>query len=146
MIEDTMVKRIKNHRGVAAVEFALVLPLLVLIALGIIEFSLALYDKAVITNASREGARAGIVFGVPSVTDGDIIELVNAYCGSRLISFGADNQVTTTVSREPPGTTGDDLTVQVSYQYQFLAIPRFLTGLTEEGHIELAAQTIMRME
>jgi hypothetical protein len=98
----------------------------------------------VITNASREGARAGIVFRVPPVTDGEIIDLVNAYCGTRLISFGADNQVTTTVSREPPGSTGDDLTVQVSYQYQFLAIPGFLTGLREG--IQLAAQTIMRLE
>jgi Flp pilus assembly protein TadG len=52
---------IKNQQGVAAVEFALILFPLVLLVFGTIEFSTLLYDKAMITNASREGARAGIV-------------------------------------------------------------------------------------
>ena len=55
----------KNQTGASAVEFAIVLPILVLLVFGIIEFSVALYDKAMITNASREGARAAIVFRVP---------------------------------------------------------------------------------
>jgi Flp pilus assembly protein TadG len=57
--------RLKSQKGVAAVEFALVLPLLVLLIFGIIEFSLLMFNKQVITNASREGARAGIVAGTP---------------------------------------------------------------------------------
>jgi Flp pilus assembly protein TadG len=34
---------------------------------GIIEFGIILYDKAMITNASREGARAGIVYSEPII-------------------------------------------------------------------------------
>ncbi len=133
----------RNQRGVAAVEFALVLPVLVLLLLGIIEFSVALYDKSVVTNASREGARAGIVFRDPPVTEGEISGIVTSYCQNRMITFGSPTQVTTFVSRE--GTaTGDDLTVQVQYQYQFLAVPKFVTGLA--GGIQLGAQTVMRME
>ena len=132
-----------NQRGVAAIEFALVLPVLVLLLLGIIEFSLALYDKAVITNASREGARAGIVFSDPPMTDGEISSVVTNYCQNRMITFGSATQVTTTVLRE--GTSsGDDLTVRVQYQYQFLAVPKFVTGLA--GGVQLGAQTVMRME
>jgi Flp pilus assembly protein TadG len=55
---------LKNRQalqGAAVIEFALILPLLLLLLIGGIDMSLALYDKAVITNASREGARAGIV-------------------------------------------------------------------------------------
>ena len=52
---------IKNQKGAALVEFAIVVPLLILLATGIGEFGLVLYNKQVITNASREGARAGIV-------------------------------------------------------------------------------------
>ena len=133
-----------NQKGSAAVEFALVLPVLIVLALGIVEFSVALFDKAVITNASREGARAGIVFRVPPVTDGEISGIVGSYCQNRLISFGTPTQVTSTIAREGSGASGDDLTVQVQYQYQFLAIPRFITGIT--GGIQLDAQTIMRME
>ena len=51
-----------SQKGASAVEFALILPILILILFGIIEFSVILYDKAMITNASREGARKGIVF------------------------------------------------------------------------------------
>ena len=46
------------YRGSVVVEFALIFPLLLFIVFSIIECSLALYDKAVITNASREAARA----------------------------------------------------------------------------------------
>ena len=52
----------RNQRGASAVEFALILPILICVLFGIVEFGLLMYDKAVITNASREGARAGIVF------------------------------------------------------------------------------------
>jgi Flp pilus assembly protein TadG len=135
--------QIHDQKGVAAVEFALVLPLLVVLAFGIIEFSLALYDKAVITNASREGARAGIVFRDPVVTDDEIIGIVNQYCQNRLVTFDSALQPTTTVNRE--GTsTGDDLRVQVQYQYTFLVIPGFITSMT--GGIPMTAQTVMRME
>jgi Flp pilus assembly protein TadG len=133
-----------NQKGAAAVEFALVLPVLLILVFGIVELSVALYDKAVITNASREGARAGIVFGVPSVTDGEILDIVSTYCQNRLLTFGTPTQVTTTVVREGAGVSGDDLTVQVQYQYGFLVIPKFITGIT--GGIQLDAQTIMRME
>ena len=132
-----------NQRGVAAIEFALILPVLVLLLLGIIEFSLALYDKAVITNASREGARAGIVFSDPPMTDGEISSVVTSYCQNRMITFGSATQVTTTVLREGI-SSGDDLTVRVRYQYQFLAVPKFVTGLA--GGVQLGAQTVMRME
>ena len=138
-----MIHKNWNQRGVAAIEFALVLPVLVMLLLGIIEFSIALYDKAVITNASREGARAGILFRDPPVTDGEISGVVTSYCQDRMITFGSATQVTTTVVRE--GTSsGDDLKVHVQYQYQFLAVPRFVAGLA--GDVQLGAQTIMRME
>jgi len=45
------------QRGVAAVEFALILPVLLLIVFGIINFGLLMYDLSVVTNAAREGAR-----------------------------------------------------------------------------------------
>jgi Flp pilus assembly protein TadG len=38
------------------------LPLLLIILFAIIEFSVALFNQAVMTNATREGARAGSVY------------------------------------------------------------------------------------
>jgi len=139
-----------NQKGAAAVEFALVLPVLLVLVFGIVEFSVALYDKAVITNASREGARAGIIYRVPSMTDAELSQeisnIIITYCQQNPpLTFGTPAQVTTTSWRET-GASGDDyLTVQVQYQYGFLIIPKFVTGITGGG-IQLNAQTIMRME
>src|SRR5512139_3857495 len=133
----------RGEAGASAVEFAIILPILVLLIFGIIEFSVALYDKAMITNASREGAGAGIVYRVPSVTDGKITNVVNSYLGSSLITFGAPVTANTTVTRIGYNP-GDELKVTVNYNYTFLIIPSFVTSLS--GGINMAAETVMRME
>ncbi|MBN2575343.1 MAG: pilus assembly protein [Deltaproteobacteria bacterium] len=51
----------KTDRGAAAVEFAIVLPLFLTLVLGTIDFGYFLYVSEVVTNAAREGARAGSV-------------------------------------------------------------------------------------
>lgn len=57
-------KVINRQKGVAAVEFAIVAPLLFLLIFGIISYGIMLYNQALITNSTRTGARAGIVFSV----------------------------------------------------------------------------------
>ncbi|RPJ56538.1 MAG: pilus assembly protein [Acidobacteria bacterium] len=133
--------RFKNDRGATIVEMALILPLFLIMVFGMIEFSVALYDKAMITNASREGARAGIVFRDPLLTDGEITTVVNNYLASRLITFGGSSTAVTLVTRG--GTvTGSPLTVRVTYTYSFLVMPNFIGG----GAIPMAAETVMRLE
>ena len=134
---------IKNQRGIAAVEFALILFPLVLLVFGTIEFSTLLYDKAMITNASREGARAGIVFSDPRIPDGDIVNVVSTYCGDHMISLGADSSVSTTITRAGDAS-GDPLTVRVSYVYNFLVLPNLMTSLSDG--LLLQAETVMRLE
>jgi Flp pilus assembly protein TadG len=59
-----MVRRTKRvERGAAAVEMALVLPVLLLLIGGIVDFGRAYFTQIMLTNAAREGARAGIVQG-----------------------------------------------------------------------------------
>jgi Flp pilus assembly protein TadG len=139
-----LIEKIKNEKGAALVEFAIVLPLLLMLVFGMIEFSIMFYDKAVITNASREGARAGIVYDFPDrISTDDIETIVGNYCGGRLITFGSTNQETTTVIG-PCINAGDTITVTVTYPYDFLVLPNFVTTLT--GPMDLSAVTIMRCE
>ena len=49
----------REDRGSAVVEFALVTPLLLLVALGVLQVTLALHVRATLTAAAAEGARAG---------------------------------------------------------------------------------------
>ncbi len=53
----SMTNMLKNEKGAAAVEFALLLPLLVLILMGILVFGLVLNNYLEITHAAREGVR-----------------------------------------------------------------------------------------
>jgi Flp pilus assembly protein TadG len=50
-------KREKNPKGQGLLEFALVLPVLILIAMGALDLGRAFFSVIVINNASREGAR-----------------------------------------------------------------------------------------
>ena len=51
----------RNERGAAAVEFALVLPILLMLVFGIIDFGLMIHEKTMLANAAREGARNGAI-------------------------------------------------------------------------------------
>jgi Flp pilus assembly protein TadG len=133
----------RDQKGVAAVEFALILLPLVLLIFGAIEFTTALYDKAVITNASREGARAGIVYDDPRRSNSDIVDAVSRYCSDNMISLGGDSDISTQIIRGGD-TAGDPLTVRVTYTYNFLVLPNFITSLAPG--ITMEAETVMRME
>jgi Flp pilus assembly protein TadG len=134
-------RQARNQRGGTATETALMLPMIVLLIFGMIEFSLLLYNRQVITNGSREGARAGIVqTGGPRVPDGDITTVVNQYCADRLVTFGAASGPSTAVARAGTGF-GSDLTVRVTYDYDFLVLTNF--GF---GPIQLVAETVMKLE
>jgi len=139
----TVKKTMCDQKGVAAVEFALILLPLVLLIFGAIEFTTALYVKAVITNASREGVRAGIVYDDPRRSNSDILDAVNRYCSDNMISLGGASDISTQISRAGDAA-GDPLTVRVTYTYNFLVLPNFITSLAPG--ITMEAETVMRME
>lgn len=55
--------RLQEDRGSAVVEFALVTPLLLLVALAVLQVTLALHVRSTLTAAAAEGARAGALAG-----------------------------------------------------------------------------------
>jgi Flp pilus assembly protein TadG len=146
-----MTKKLRANGGQAIIEFAFVLPLLCIIVLGIIEFGVLFYDKAVITNASREGARAGIVY---QDIDGDrvydphsyndIKNAVDNYLQGKLITFGVSPPSwTTNLLANEAISPGGRVDVQVVYTHRYLVLPNFL-GLGNT--INISAETIMRVE
>lgn len=58
-----------RERGASAVELAIVLPLMMLLIGGIVDFGRAFYTKVTITNSAREGARAAMFPGTSNSTD-----------------------------------------------------------------------------
>jgi Flp pilus assembly protein TadG len=129
----------RDDRGVSSVEFALVLPLLLMCLFGVIELGLAWYTKQVITNASREGARAGIVYTEPKLSQSEIQNVVQTY----LNNAGFTQPVTITVSGAG-GDSGEALTVTVNHDYQFNVLPGFVSSMV--GNITIGSTTVMRHE
>jgi Flp pilus assembly protein TadG len=58
-----LLRRLQSRRGAELIEFALVLPFLLLIFGGIVDFGLLLHRQQVVTNAAREGARLAVLPG-----------------------------------------------------------------------------------
>jgi Flp pilus assembly protein TadG len=144
-----MRRRLSSQGGASAVEFALVLPLLIVITFGIIEFGIYLYNQQVITNASREGARAGIVAGSSRVTptgaSDSIDKVVEKYCLNNLVTFGAPNTpITMVAGYSDKAPFGTELTVRVTYDYSFLVIPNFIPAIDKIR--TMRAVTVMRYE
>lgn len=131
-------RRLRSESGASAVEFALLLPLLVMILFGIIEFGMALYRQSILTNASREGARLGIVQSIPAITTAQINVVIDNYLAPSGIPPG---DVTRNIVAG--GITGSDVTVTLTLPYTFNVLP----GLTSVAPtINLTAQTVMRHE
>lgn len=161
-----MTSRLSKQRGTETVEFALSAFLIFMLLFGIIEFSLALFDKATLANASREGARVGILYRdywdgggntldrdgaqVQSVEDPLIEQAVLTYAQNYLISPGGGSSLTAadiTITRNLGGdgefNVGDTISVRIDYDFSWLVIPGFLGA---ELFDSIPAQTVMYAE
>ena len=126
-----------QRRGVALVEFAVVASLLFLLILGMFEFGRMVMVQQFLTNASRAGARRGIL---EHTTESDVQTIVTDYLSSSAIP-GA----TVTVSPDQLSTVGfgDPVSVTVSVPFDhvsWLPASRFLGGKN------LSAQSVMIAE
>jgi hypothetical protein len=124
------------------------MPFLLVLVLGIIDFSLVFYDKLMITNASR-GCKSRLYLWMLRhhilVSDDVIENAVDNYLAERLITFSGTPTWATTIDPSPEDaiSPGGQVGVYVTYTHSFLAIPRFL-GLGDT--VTIGAKTVMRVE
>jgi Flp pilus assembly protein TadG len=142
--------RFRDEDGAVIAEFALVMPMLVFLLFGMIEFGLVLFNKQVITNASREAARAGIVVDLDTGEtnyDTYVADIAMDYCSNYLIDLGGN-----AIPQVQPTYTakgfGNELEVLVTYDYHFLVFGELaaIFGASEWSSVNLAARTVMRYE
>jgi Flp pilus assembly protein TadG len=107
---------LRSDRGQAAVELALVLPILVALLLGIVQFGIVWNNYVTLTDATRAGARAAAVGRFAADPVGSATAAVRN-------SAGTLNQAKLSVSvPTPPGgwsTPGTTVTVTATYPYSF---------------------------
>jgi Flp pilus assembly protein TadG len=129
--ERITVQQGRDERGAAVVEFALILPILVLFVFGIIEFGRAYSARIQLTAAVREGARAGALgldavaatkAGAPGLAPSDINVQYTPTLGSYCAGAGS-----TTIPSGATPTTIPTATVTATYSFKY-DIPLFGNG------------------
>ena len=136
-------RAVPRDAGQSLAEFAILLPVLMAVVIGIFEFGRAWNVDQVLTNAAREGGRLAVI---ETSAEGDVM--------------GAVEQALTNAALDPAAATitvdgmndgyGTQATVQIQYPYQFVflgPIMRLLsTGDDIPGSITLSSQIVMRNE
>lgn len=120
----------RSSAGQDLVEYALILPLLLLLLLGIAEFALVIFSHDTIANAAREGARYGSIH--PTDTGG----ICNR---ARGLTEGMDQGALRCTVTLPPGRL---VRVRIEYDYDWL------TGLIMQaasGHDTLPLRSVATM-
>lgn len=102
-----------NERGQTFVEFALALPVLVVILFGIIQFGIAFHDYITLTDATRAGARKAAVsrFLPAGERTGAVVTAVRNSAPNL-------NQGDLTPSVSSSWVRGTDVTVTATYPYE----------------------------
>jgi Flp pilus assembly protein TadG len=127
----------RNDSGQSLVEFALVVPLLILLLMGIVEFARAYNAWHIITDAGREGGRTAVIAD-PAVDRDSVVSVVrNALERGGLTS--PDVQIDVDNFRTQ---TGDSTAVVISYPYRFVLLDSFMGPRV----IQLSTSTVMRQE
>lgn len=115
-----MRRYLNNRRGQSIVEFALVLPVLILILCGIMEFGRVFNESLVVTAAAREGARVAAV----GANDSTVIATVRSF-----VAPSSDKVPVVIITRQN-AAGGTRITVQVTNQVEILTplISSLLSG------------------
>jgi Flp pilus assembly protein TadG len=131
-----MSSRSRRERGAAAVEMALVLPLLILLLGGIIDFGRAFMTEVILTNAAREGSRMALIDRDATTAASSIDTRATAAAN------GIDTvTVTPTPSDGCSASGATQVTVEVSTSFNWLLLdtlpgitnPQTLTGTSVIG-------------
>ena len=131
----SLIRRLKKNKGQSLVETALVLPILLLILMGIIDFGMMFNNYLIVSNASREGARNAAV----GATDSEINAIV-----SNVVSTLDSSRIVVEISpSETERKKGDELVVKVKYEYRL--ITPMISALLPNP-INLIGTTVMRAE
>jgi len=126
----------ENEKGQSLVEFALVVPLLLLLVIGIAEFGRAWMARNVLTGAAREAVRAVVVtpYNETTARNRGLAILAAAKLTGGAITFDSTTETDGTVTRR----------ATASYELP-LVLVGFIPGL-DTTTISLSSTTTMRQE
>jgi Flp pilus assembly protein TadG len=145
-------RRLGSERGAELIEMAFVLPLLLLIVVGIVDFGFLFRELSVVTNAAREGARAGVLpeYGA----DQNVVDRVQQYLDASGVNVtcalgnAGPCRVNAPVQSiaSPSGTIqARNVSVVIFHNFSFLGPISALVGGSFTS-VPLTGRAVMRLE
>jgi Flp pilus assembly protein TadG len=143
---ETMLKTIrrrgrKGEKGQALVEFALLIPIFLILLFAIVDFGMGFYSWITVTNAAREGARLGAVLATQQEIEDRVYDSVN------LPDEATKMTVTVTNAQGQPG---ESVVVKVDYDYDLITplagLVQFVSGNTLGPTLTFSSTAEMRLE
>ena len=130
------------------VEFSLVLPIFLLLLFALVDFGRAFFSWQVVTNAAREGARAGAVQSDAATID---TKMYQSFCSSwpDASSCALDVSKITIVKTNVQGTRGSEVSIQMSFNFDYVTPIGPMLGFIGGGALAeptITSTTSMRLE
>ena len=138
----------RGDAGAAAVEFALIVPILLILVFGIIDFGLAMYSQTMVGNAAREGVRTASLEGTQLNAEFAVSQALTGIIGTKplvvtdpsAVAYGFQVKCTiangtwcTGWSANGGGTTpapqGATVSVTITYSYKWLTPIQIVKGI-----------------
>ena len=123
---DKSKSKLRNEKGASAVEFALVLPIFIMLVFGIFQFGIAFNNWIALTHAAREGVR---------------LAAVGQYDEQRVRDSAPSVSIQSISVSGQDGFIGDPVTVTVTGNVLNINIP-----LAGNWPVTLTSTAVMRLE
>lgn len=135
-------KKSKSERGAVAVEFAIILPVFLLVVLGIVEFGRAFNIQVSLSEAARESARYAAVHCTEAGYDEDEA-LAAAVSAAPTVPLNAATDVEIQYTGDGTCAAGNNVEVTVTYNTSYLTgLPGLIPGLPED--VDITSKGVMR--
>ncbi len=149
-----MRREIRGEKGQALIEAALVVPLLLLIAVGIFEFGRAYQTWEILTNAAREGARIAILPSTdPATVPAAVTQRVRDYMQDGQLSKydKAEVIVDMNATMDVGGASVSASRITINYPFDFIVlkpVASLISGSpkTLGDSVSMQASVLMRNE
>ena len=153
----------RREEAQSLAEFALILPMFLIMVFGVIDFGMGLRAYITLSSATREGARYGVVgnqagtFTAGGVGDCDgtkTTSIVGKVC-TTMNGLGLTNIQTVTTKcppaiTKPPCAPGSPIEVHAEYRYRYItpvkSIVNVLSGGAMPGYLTVNSTVTMRQE
>ncbi len=139
-LKRTMKRRGDREKGQSMAEFAIVVPIFLLLLFAIVDFGMGFHAYITVTNSAREGARVGAIGANAATIETRVRDTADSLNQANLSVTVANAQ----------GAPGESVVVDASYQYDFLTplagIVQFISGGAIGPTLTLSSSADMRLE